>query len=427
MSKKPTGNNELKNAFKSLQVSSPLRLSKSGPGMRPPSEAPLNEVVRAEAPRKEVSLFSPAENEVPQPGSETNSSVLLENGIQSRRQTPLESEVAQSGGARSELPQIEVPDNERPKNELAHSEQRRDEVAQAEATHREPPKQESPHNETPQNVAGRIARKEAPRFEGAELSQGEAPQYESTKAQTELVESSSNQGFFKLSHAVFSEPLLQELSGDCFRLFLWLSSRAWRFSKSNGEVRASVRFIEDQTGMSHATVSRALKTLKERNLVRLAETDFKRGNTWKVSSIAFGNRNPDDLPPQDERPQSKAPKKDSARPSNRGASHLNSSTKVPQNERNIRSIKNEKDITKDQIGTVISSFENKTEPDDQFREEAIERFESEMNDLEKNEIVRRFTEKAFPHGFLPPTKVVRSMAAIEWLINSGNALTSAAI
>ncbi|MBY0371954.1 helix-turn-helix domain-containing protein [bacterium] len=254
----------------------------------------------------------------------------------------------------------------------------------------------------------------------------EQAQSEAAKSEAPLVESRSTQGFFKLSHAVFSEPLLQDLSGDCFRLFLWLSSRAWRFSKSNGEIRASVRFIEDQTGMSHATVSRALKTLKERNLLRLIETDFKRGNSWKVSSIALANGGHDDLPPQDERPQNKAPKGDSAPSSNRGTSHLKSSTKVPRNESNIRSIKNQKDITKDAIESVFLNFENKTESDDKTRKVAIERFESEMNDVERGQIVQCFAREAFPHGFFPPAAVVRNMAAIEWFLHAAGTTTSLA-
>jgi hypothetical protein len=62
--------------------------------------------------------------------------------------------------------------------------------------------------------------------------------------------------FFRLSDRAFSSPLLQRISGDCFRLFLWMSARAWRYVKSEGTLRASIGFIEEGTAMSHATIVR---------------------------------------------------------------------------------------------------------------------------------------------------------------------------
>lgn len=415
MSKKPpTGSSELRSAFKSLQVNTPLRLSKSGPGMKPPVEAPLNEVGRSEAPQTEVPPARPSQNEGPQSGPENNLRSSLENESRSSTPKSLEHEAPQNSEARTELPRSEGSQSEEPDFESAHLQRPQKKDPRTEVPNYEQTQVERAQNEAPQKVTDRSNQKEVPQYESAEPTQNEAPHNDVAQVEGALFEHTSNQGFFKLSHAVFSEPLLQQLSGDCFRLFLWLSSRAWRFAKSNGHVRASVRFIEDQTGMSHATVSRALKTLKDRNLVRLAETDFKRGNTWQVSSIAFGNRGPDGLPPQDERPQNKAPKSDLARPSNRGTSHLKIGTKVPQNVGNIRSYNNQKDIKKDPVGTIIPEFDTTPQVDSQLREEALECFELEVGESEKTRIIQTFTEEAFPSGFLPPLTVIHAMAAIAW-------------
>ena len=101
-------------------------------------------------------------------------------------------------------------------------------------------------------------------------------------------ESATPQGFFKLSHGVFGEPLLRDLSGDCFRLFLWLSSRAWRYPTSGGVVRASVGYIELHAGMSHATISRGLKTLKEKGLITALESRIS--PLTKDSSMNLNNQ-----------------------------------------------------------------------------------------------------------------------------------------
>ncbi len=87
---------------------------------------------------------------------------------------------------------------------------------------------------------------------------------------------------------------------------------------------------------------------------------------------------------------------------------------MPQSECNIRSIKNEKEIGKEPFGITIPNFETADEPDAQLRKQSLERFESEVSDSEKDRIIQTFAQEAFPHGFLPPTKVVRSMAAAKW-------------
>src|SRR3712207_2482488 len=73
--------------------------------------------------------------------------------------------------------------------------------------------------------------------------------------------SKESAGYFKLSHSVFQNPVLQTLPGDAFRLFLWMSSIAWRFKHSDGLIRASISYITQGTGISSASASRALVKL----------------------------------------------------------------------------------------------------------------------------------------------------------------------
>src|SRR5690606_22066971 len=124
----------------------------------------------------------------------------------------------------------------------------------------EPPKKEVaqngvPHSKVPQNempqleqTQSNVPQSQAPQNEVAENggSQDEAPQIEGPQ------DKESDSAFFRLSHRAFSDPKLQGISGDCFRLFLWLASKAWRYPNSDGRVRAAIRFIEGGTGMSHA-------------------------------------------------------------------------------------------------------------------------------------------------------------------------------
>jgi hypothetical protein len=56
---------DLRNAMKALKVSEPLRLSKNGPGLKPPGSS-QNEVARNEAPRFEQPLNESPQNEVAQ-------------------------------------------------------------------------------------------------------------------------------------------------------------------------------------------------------------------------------------------------------------------------------------------------------------------------------------------------------------------------
>jgi hypothetical protein len=114
-----------------------------------------------------------------------------------------------------------------------------------------------------------------------------------------------------------------------------MSSHAWRYQDSDGTLRASIGFMVNGTGISHATVSRALGQLRERGMVELVQTDFKRGNIWKISNRAA-------YTPDSEGPQNQGPRDEGTSPSNRGSSALNSSEKPPQSEGEKRNSKNPK-------------------------------------------------------------------------------------
>jgi DNA-binding transcriptional ArsR family regulator len=176
-------------------------------------------------------------------------------------------------------------------------------------------------------------------------------------AQNEEAGSGEPGGFFKLSHTLFADPRIQQMSGDCFRLFLWLSMRAWRFPDSTGVVRASVRFVEEATGMGHATISRALKVLKDHELVEALEVDYKRGNVWKIARLALPGGAPDPKPRKKlthkELPQSEAPFFSTEAPSNRARTRLEMSAQVPQNEDQYKKYKNLKKHSQDALGVFF--------------------------------------------------------------------------
>ncbi len=161
-----------------------------------------------------------------------------------------------------------------------------------------------------------------------ELTQFEIARNERSSADTAIP--TKNGGYFQLSHSVFQDSKLRDLSGDAFRLFLWMSSQAWRFRDSDGITRASISFITEATGMSHATVSRSLKVLKEDDLIRLVENDFKQGNRWWISPRAVWSL------PGDELPQNEGAQSEIASTSNRGIRCLKLNKKLPQIEAEIR-------------------------------------------------------------------------------------------
>ncbi len=350
--------NDLKERLKALRVNEPLKLNRDGVSMRPPQE-------------------------------------------------------------RKEVPQIEVPPHRIPRNEHPHNEQPQTETLQPKL----PPRFERAQNEEPQIEKARTEvaqidppQKEAPQKEAHLIPQVEQPQIE--EPQREI---GTPQGFFKLSHGVFSEPLLKDLSGDCFRLFLWLSSRAWRFPSSGGVVRASVGYIEMQAGMSHATISRGLKTLKERGLISIVEVDFKIGNLWQVSSLACGNPSHDDKPPRDKAPQNEAARIVVGGASKNGTQSLKMRAHPPQNEQDLRSLKknkNLKDVPKNKMQLAIE-LPQVAEASELKSEEVLMSFEEQLPSTERSKIINDFMAREFPHGFFPPMRVVKVLAAKDWFQASG--------
>jgi DNA-binding transcriptional ArsR family regulator len=187
--------------------------------------------------------------------------------------------------------------------------------------HMRPPQVEVPRNEPTQNEVTQVEHAQK------EIAQNEVPHFEAP----------SIGGFFKLPHDAFFDEALRRLSGDEFRLFIWMSSQGWRFRDSDGSLRASVSFIEVGTGMSHASVSRALKRLREANLIELIAADYKKGNVWRVCDKlrAIDPPTRSKLPhieqPQDEVARSEAPQHESGVTSKRGSTHLNLRQHLPQN------------------------------------------------------------------------------------------------
>ncbi len=354
MSKKPA--NDMKHMFQKLKVNQPFALSKAGPAFVAPQ----------------------TQNEVPQSGAP-------------HLEVPAHIESAQIEKAQTESPQIEPPVTELPQFDLprdktTQSKPPQNKVTQPKGAHCEVPRNEAAKNEKPQK----------------ELPQNEAPLKEVP------------QGYFKLSHAVFSEPQLQDLSGDCFKLFLWLSSRAWRYPTSDGSIRASISFMESGAGIPHATVSRSLKTLKEKKLITIVTVDFKKGNIWQISPIAFGNQG-DDNPPRKKAAQSEATQIANEGASKGGNESLNSRQPLPQNEGQIRSFKKVRHLKEVPMGNVLVA-EEKQEPDlsAEERQLAIDTFENSLGDFEKEALTKDFIFREYPHGYKPPSRIVRRLTASDW-------------
>lgn len=335
----------LRNALKEMRVNEPVRLPKGAPAFKPPQEV---QTAGTEAPPSEVPFFKAASSEAAQ------------------------SERPQNEGARSEAAQTKVPQNEVSRNEQPHGETTQSKAPQKEVAHSEPAQTEQPsiglpRSEPPQNE---VARYEAPRKKAAKnevprnevASPTEGPQNEVAKTEQ------PSRTFFRLSDRAFSYPQLQKLSGDCFRLFLWMSSRGWRYQNSDGSLRASVSFIEDNTAMSHATISRCLKTLREERLIDLLEMDYKRGNVWSVSPVAFAGCDPENLPPRFGGPQNEAPRNESPAASKRDGSHLNLREKPPQFEGQVRKLKKDKKLSQEGAETLFERIESIRAPEKQKSE-----------------------------------------------------------
>jgi hypothetical protein len=372
MSKK---NMDLKDRLKALRVNEPLRLSKSGPEFKAPETIPGKEVTKPQVPPHEQSQSEAPRIKKPQLEEPRSEATQIEGSraevphikhakndklstITKAESTPIELppniEVTQVEATDNRRARIEIPRNERARVEDAEIEGARNENTQTECAQKEVARNGRPSNRVPQNEPPKNERPQEEKdalFEGprCEQTQFELPHVEETHLTQEKFGRTIRQrtvdtfsepqeplyGYFKLAHTVFLEPSLRKVSGDCFRLFIWLSSRAWRYHDSQGIVRASVRFIEQQAGIPHATISRNLRTLREIGIVSLLETDYKHGNVWKVSPVAFGNRGPDIKPPRFEHPQGERSKSAEAT-SKRATSSLDLRTELPQDECNIR-------------------------------------------------------------------------------------------
>ncbi len=228
-----------------------------------------------------------------------------------------------------------------PPKEVAHFEPPPKEETQLERLQKLVPSLEASQNREPQIEVPKkeLGVSEVPQKKHAhtKLFQNEVAKKELPQSEPPQKEATHNGGFFKLAHSVFADKKLQGVSGDCFRLFLWLSSKAWRFSTSDGTVRASVSHIESETGMSHASISRGLKTLKELHLIRLIKLDYKLGNTWEVSKIALGTSPID--------PDKKLPHPEQDPTSELESHSLKLSGVLPQNEAQNKNIKNYKELS----------------------------------------------------------------------------------
>ncbi len=315
--------------------------------------------------------------------------------IETQKEAP-RNEVPLSQLTPSGFPRIEVPKNE---------------VAQNGVPHSRVPQRKLPPLEGTQIKVSHI---QAPQKEVAENkeSQAEVPQFEAPQNKE------SDSAFFRLSHRAFSDPKLQAMSGDCFRLFLWLASRAWRYPNSDGKVRAAIRFIEEGTGMSHANVSRCLKSLKDLELIRVVQTDFKQGNIWWVSPLACPNGGGGGGGkgfPKKEAPQVESAQDRNGATSKRVGGSLKKNTEVPLFEGEIKKLRSIKKIKE----AAIADFKMPTDNDTFFgnSEEILTAFEAALADDEQSKLITEFMTREYPHGFTPPMRVVRSLAAMAWYRN----------
>ncbi len=313
----------------------------------------------------------------------------------------------QKEAPRKEVPITEVTRNVVPQNKPCQKEVAQNEIPKTKVPRKEPPQFEGTDSDVPQN---REPQKEV--TEDGEV-QNEAPQVEVPQYKE------SDSAFFRLSHRVFSDPKLRGMSGDCFRLFLWLASKAWRYPNSDGKVRAAIRFIEEGTGMSHANVSRCLKALKELELVRVVQTDFKQGNIWWVSSLACPNGGGGGKGlPKKEAPQVEAAQNRNGATSKRVGGSLKKNTEVPLFEGEIKKLRSIKKIKEAAVNFEVPTMEE--EDCSGNPEEILTAFEATFADDEQSRLVTEFMTRNYPHGFMPPMRVVRSLTARAWYLNPGS-------
>jgi len=207
-------------------------------------------------------------------------------------------------------------------------------------------------------------------------------------------------GYFRVSHTLFEDQAIQKLSGECFRVFLWMSSKAWRFQGSQGMLRASVSKISSETGVGKSTISRALSDLKKEKLIRLAKVDSKWGNLWWVESVFRTD--------QFEGAQIEEPQKRGEAPPFRDLCSLKMGEEVPRNEEHLKNLRKEKEK---------NSF--KEEEDDEIDlRKARKEFESAFpNEREGEAKIQEWVEREFPGEFKPPRVVMESIVMREWYKN----------
>lgn len=182
-----------------------------------------------------------------------------------------------------------------------------------------------PQNEAAQSKVSQDERTQS------ELARNESPARGGAEDQSPQTEVARRGGFFRLSHSVFADAELRLLSGEAFRLFIWMSSQAWRFQDSNGSLRASASYMQMGSGIAHATISRALTQLKDARLVELDRVDYKRGNIWRVCKRAV-------YLSENEAAQKEVPQGEEDVAPKREATHLNLRHEAAQNEAEERSI-----------------------------------------------------------------------------------------
>ena len=178
-----------------------------------------------------------------------------------------------------------------------------------------------------------------------------------------------HRGFFMLAHSVFDDPVLRSLPGDSFRLFLWMSSRAWKYRDSTGLIRASISYAAHGAGLSEACISRSLKVLVDAELIAVKERNFKLGNLWSVSVRAALRKVP----------AAKVPQNEWATPSKGGTTSLTRRGKVPPGERQLIRFKKTQErkeaeaLEGDGYGVKAQAF-SKAFESEQARADAVQRY-----------------------------------------------------
>lgn len=137
-----------------------------------------------------------------------------------------------------------------------------------------------------------------------------------------------------------------------------------------------------------------------------------------MSSLACGNPSHDDKPPRNRAPQNEAAQIGDGGPSKIGGQSLKMGAHPPQNEQDLRSYKKIKKIKEAATAQVVLASEvmqSRDIPlDGEATEEILMSFEAELPTAEQSKFISAFMEQEYPHGFFPPTQVIRMLAAAEW-------------